>query len=104
MASRNTIGFRVPVSHLWSRPLKGLHHDDHDDQDDHDDHDEHDEHLDLDGNVGVAAVEDDEGPVEDEDEGLHHDDHDEHLLPELLDDSLAGHVGMFASIPDIVEE
>ena len=36
--------------------------------------------------------------------GLHHDDHDEHLLQELLGDSLAGHVGLFASIPDDDEE
>ena len=58
MASRNTIGFRVPVSHLWSRPLQGLHHDDHDD---HDDHDEHLLRDLLDADVGVAAVDDDEG-------------------------------------------
>ena len=59
MASRNTIGFRVPVSHLWSRPPQGLHHDDHDD------HDHDDKHLLgvlLDGSVDVAAVDnDDEG-------------------------------------------
>ena len=64
MASRNTIGFRVPVSHLWSRPLQGLHHDD---QDDHDGHDEHDENLfgvHLDVDVGVAAVVDDDEGVD----------------------------------------
>ena len=64
MASRNTIGFRVLVSHLWSRPPQGLHHDDQDDHDDHDDHVEHDEHLLgdlLDADVSVAAVDDDEG-------------------------------------------
>ena len=66
MASRNTIGFRVPVSHLWSRLPQGLHHDDQDDHDDHvdhDDHDEHDKHLLgdlLDADVGVAAVDDDD--------------------------------------------
>ena len=31
MASRNTIGFRVSVSHPWSRPPQGLHDDDGDD-------------------------------------------------------------------------
>ena len=39
MASRNTIGFRVPVSHLWSRPPQGLHDDD-DDEDDDDENDD----------------------------------------------------------------
>ena len=37
-------------------------------------------------------------------QGLHQDDHAEHLLREFLGDSVAGHVGLFASIPDDDEE
>ena len=36
--------------------------------------------------------------------GLHHDDHAEHPLREFLGDSVAGHGGLFASIPDDDEE
>ena len=37
-------------------------------------------------------------------QSLHHDDHDEHHLQEFLGDSFAGHVCLFASIPDDDEE
>ena len=58
----------------------------------------------LGGDIGVTAVYDDDEGGKQSHPGLHHDDHDEHLLWELLGDSLAGHVGMFASIPDDDEE
>ena len=50
MASRNTIGFRVSVTHLWSRPPQGLH--DHDDDDDNDDEGSKDDDDDDDDDEG----------------------------------------------------